>query len=97
MAYIGDQLDIFAGKTPDGTALTCGAVEVSWRDLFRAIGSAENHIRRLSPRGGRIALLLRDPAELIVWFFSPVPARRALRWSWTPTGRQRRKRPSLPE
>ncbi|MCX2724683.1 AMP-binding protein [Roseibium salinum] len=70
MAYIGDQLDIFAGKTPDGTALTCGAVEVSWRDLFRAIGSAENHIRRLSPRGGRIALLLRDPAELIVWFFA---------------------------
>ncbi|MES0812350.1 AMP-binding protein [Roseibium sp. SCPC15] len=70
MAFIGDKLETLARSRPDNTALTCGAVRWTWRDLIKRIEAAESHISRLSPRGGRVALLLSDPASLIACFFA---------------------------
>ncbi len=68
MAYIGDRLEVFAGTTPDRTALACGPVRLSWLDLIETIGVAETQIRRRTSFGARIALLLKNPAELIICF-----------------------------
>ncbi|MES0884646.1 class I adenylate-forming enzyme family protein [Roseibium sp. SCP14] len=70
MAFIGDKLKIQAGSRPDRTALICGEVRWTWRDLIERIEAAEVHISRLSPREGRVALLLSDPASLIACFFA---------------------------
>ncbi len=70
MAYVGDRLEDFAGKTPDRIALACATVRLTWRDLIDEIEAVEIHIRRHTSFGARIALLLKNPAELIVCFFA---------------------------
>ncbi|WP_306146322.1 AMP-binding protein [Roseibium sp. MMSF_3412] len=70
MAFVGQSLDAFAETRPDRTALKCGADRWSWRALLDAIGSMETVIRRATDRGGRVALLLDDPAALLICFFA---------------------------
>lgn len=70
MAFVGQSLDAFAGQRPDQTALKCGSDLWSWRALLDAIGCVEAVICRTTGRGGRIALLLDDPAALLLSFFA---------------------------
>jgi long-chain acyl-CoA synthetase len=70
MAYIGDKLDDFARNVPDKTALTCGVTRLSWQNLVRKIVATEDYLRRHSPQGGRIALVLEDPVALVVCFLA---------------------------
>jgi len=70
MAHIGDRFEDFAEKTPDKTALCCGFVRLTWRELTRRIAATETNILAHSTRGGRVALLLADPVDLLVAFFA---------------------------
>lgn len=70
MAFVGSSLDEAAEKRPDQTALKSGSAIWSWRDLLDAIGSVEAVIRRATCKGGRVALLLDDPAALLICFFA---------------------------
>jgi len=70
MAFVGQRLDAFAGQRPDQTALHCGSVRWSWCALLDAIGSVEAAICGGTVRGGRVALLLDDPAALLISFFA---------------------------
>ena len=70
MAYVGQSLDAFASDRPDQTALKCGSDHWSWQALLDAIGAVEAVICRSTDRGGRVALLLDDPAALLVSFFA---------------------------
>ncbi|MEO1113535.1 MAG: AMP-binding protein [Pseudomonadota bacterium] len=91
MAYVGQSLDAFAGDRPDQTALICGSDQWSWQALLVVIGSVEAVIRRGTDRGGRVALLLDDPAELLIGFLACARAARialVLDPGW-PSGQQR--------
>ncbi|WP_434054461.1 MAG: AMP-binding protein [Roseibium sp.] len=70
MAFVGQSLDEFAGRRPDQTALKCGSDSWSWRSLLGAVVSIETVICRTTDRGGRVALLLDDPAALLICFFA---------------------------
>ncbi|MEM8701757.1 MAG: AMP-binding protein, partial [Pseudomonadota bacterium] len=70
MAYVGQSLDAFASDRPDQTALKCGSDHWPWQALLDAIGAVEAVICRSTDRGGRVALLLDDPAALLVSFFA---------------------------
>ncbi|PVB60024.1 AMP-binding protein [Labrenzia sp. 011] len=70
MAFVGDNLTAFAAQNPDGAALRCGSAGWTWRELLRDIAAVEGHLRSHAPRAGRILLLLRDPAALLICFFA---------------------------
>nr|WP_319384962.1 AMP-binding protein [uncultured Roseibium sp.] len=70
MAFVGSSLDEAATKRPDQTALKSGAAAWSWRDLLDAVGSVETAICRATGKSGRVALLLDDPAALLICFFA---------------------------
>ncbi|KZM51303.1 AMP-binding protein [Labrenzia sp. OB1] len=70
MAYVGDNLTAFAAEKPERSALKCGTAGWSWQDLVRDIAALECHIRSRAPNGGRVALLLHDPAALLICFFA---------------------------
>ncbi|WP_422040983.1 AMP-binding protein [Roseibium sp.] len=70
MAFIGSSLDEAAAKRPDQVALKSGSAAWSWRALLAAIATVETAIRRATDKGGRVALLLDDPAALLICFFA---------------------------
>lgn len=70
MAFVGNRLKEFAAARPGDTALKCGAATWTWRCLVDAIGSVEDLVRSATSRGGRVALLLDDPAALLICFLA---------------------------
>lgn len=70
MAYVGQSLDAFAEDRPDQIALKCGSDQWSWQALLVAIEPVEAAICGGTDRGGRVALLLGDPAALLISFFA---------------------------
>ncbi|MCV0429059.1 MAG: AMP-binding protein [Roseibium sp.] len=70
MAYIGDKLKDFARTMPEKTALRCGPDIWTWRELIEEVEAAERTISRLSPQGGRVALLLPESAAMLICFFA---------------------------
>ncbi|WP_051644915.1 AMP-binding protein [Labrenzia sp. DG1229] len=70
MAFVGNRLKDFAGVRPDDVALKCGTATWTWQCLVDAIGSVENLVRGATSRGGRVALLLDDPAALLICFLA---------------------------
>ncbi|MEP2577395.1 MAG: AMP-binding protein [Roseibium sp.] len=70
MAFVGDSLDVFAERRPERQALSCGPDTLSWRDLVDRIEALERWLRPLTPRGGRVALCLRNPASLLLCFLA---------------------------
>ncbi|MBN9673024.1 AMP-binding protein [Roseibium aggregatum] len=70
MTFIGDGLETFADRFPDRAALKCGAVSVSWPELLGKVSAAEEILRSSTGKGARIALRLKDPVPLLVWFLA---------------------------
>lgn len=70
MAFVGDRLDDFAARRPDDIVLTSGAAAWSWRHLLEEMAAAEAYICRKTSRNGRVALLLDDPAKVLIVFFA---------------------------
>ena len=70
MAFVGNGLETFARARPEAIALKSGATKWTWRCLMNEIGAAEDYICRTTSRGGRVALMLEDPAALLICFFA---------------------------
>lgn len=70
MAFVGNGLETFARARPKAIALKSGAAKWTWRCLINEIGAAEDYICRTTSRGGRVALMLEDPAALLICFFA---------------------------
>ncbi|WP_299819677.1 class I adenylate-forming enzyme family protein [uncultured Roseibium sp.] len=70
MAFVGDGLDRFARDNPDGTALSCGAVRITWSELLFSVDAVAQRLSRLTQPGGRVVLNLQDPASLVRGFFA---------------------------
>jgi long-chain acyl-CoA synthetase len=67
MAFVGDRLEAFAETAPEQAALSCGPARYTRNRLLDEIKGLERNIRRRTPRGGRIALCVTDPAALLLW------------------------------
>nr|WP_244313952.1 AMP-binding protein [Roseibium denhamense] len=60
----------FAACRPDELAVTSGATSHTWLSFHGAVGEVERILRGKTPDGGRVALILADPLEVLVWFFA---------------------------
>jgi long-chain acyl-CoA synthetase len=72
MAFVGSSLKDHARARPRARALTCDRRSWTWADLFEEVeGLAGNLVSRM-PDGGRAALCLTDPADLLIAFLAVI-------------------------
>ncbi len=70
MGYIGEHLEKKARASKAGPALQTGGCVLSWEEFLSSVQTREQLLWDNSPEGAQIALLLADPAEILVSFFA---------------------------
>lgn len=70
MGFVGDTLLPLAEADPDRPALSSGGRTWSRKALARDVVQLSQRLRQLVPAGGRVALSLENPAELLIGFFA---------------------------
>lgn len=70
MAYIGETLEASARQSPAGAALKCASTMMTWDVLLKAVQKIEAAIVEKTQPDARVALLLSDPAAVLVCFFA---------------------------
>lgn len=91
MGFVGDTLQPLAEADPDRLALSSGGRTWSRRALARDVVLASNRLKQRLPAGGRVALVLQNPAELLIAFFA-VARRGAVAMIFDPAWPQARRR-----
>ncbi|HEY8581223.1 MAG TPA: AMP-binding protein [Beijerinckiaceae bacterium] len=84
---IGATLDAHARRRPAATALICDERRLTWRELAEAVAGVERDLDSRAPPAAGVALLLSDPARLLVTFLAAARTGReaqVLDASWPP-------------
>lgn len=72
MAFVGDSLKDHARARPIERALTCDRRSWTWADLFEEAEGLAGNLVPCMPDGGRVALCLTDPADLLIAFLAVI-------------------------
>ncbi len=72
MAFVGDSLKDHARARLKKRALTCDPRSWTWIDLFEEVEGLAGKLASRMPAGGRVALCLTDPADLLIAFLAVI-------------------------